>query len=210
MFGILMQILDGLGMTLGVFALSLILSFPLGIVVAILRLSKVRVVRKITEIYIWILRGTPLLLQIMLVFFGLPTIGIAFDQFDSILIAFVLNYAAYFGEIIRSGIQSIEKGQRESAEILGFSSWQINMKIILPQVIKRTLPSIGNEVITLVKDTSLVYAVGQNDILKYAKGVANSTGSLVPYVLAGVIYLVLTYVITKVFNEIEKKVNYEE
>ena len=205
-----MQILDGLGMTLGVFALSLILSFPLGIVVAILRLSKVRVVRKITEIYIWILRGTPLLLQIMLVFFGLPTIGIAFDRFDSILIAFVLNYAAYFGEIIRSGIQSIEKGQRESAEILGFSSWQINMKIILPQVIKRTLPSIGNEVITLVKDTSLVYAVGQNDILKYAKGVANSTGSLVPYVLAGVIYLVLTYVITKVFNEIEKKVNYEE
>ena len=210
MFGILMQILDGLGMTLGVFALSLILSFPLGIVVAILRLSKVRVVRKITEIYIWILRGTPLLLQIMLVFFGLPTIGIAFGRFDSILIAFVLNYAAYFGEIIRSGIQSIEKGQRESAEILGFSSWQINMKIILPQVIKRTLPSIGNEVITLVKDTSLVYAVGQNDILKYAKGVANSTGSLVPYVLAGVIYLVLTYVITKVFNEIEKKVNYEE
>ena len=210
MFGILMQILDGLGMTLGVFALSLILSFPLGIVVAILRLSKVRVVRKITEIYIWILRGTPLLLQIMLVFFGLPTVGIAFDRFDSILIAFVLNYAAYFGEIIRSGIQSIEKGQRESAEILGFSSWQINMKIILPQVIKRTLPSIGNEVITLVKDTSLVYAVGQNDILKYAKGVANSTGSLVPYVLAGVIYLVLTYVITKVFNEIEKKVNYEE
>ena len=210
MFGILMQILDGLGMTLGVFALSLILSFPLGIVVAILRLSKVRVVRKITEIYIWILRGTPLLLQIMLVFFGLPTIGIAFDRFDSILIAFVLNYAAYFGEIIRSGIQSIEKGQRESAEILGFSSWQINMKIILPQVIKRTLPSIGNEVITLVKDTSLVYAVGQNDILKYAKGVAKSTGSLVPYVLAGVIYLVLTYVITKVFNEIEKKVNYEE
>ena len=210
MFGILMQILDGLGMTLGVFALSLILSFPLGIVVAILRLSKVRVVRKITEIYIWILRGTPLLLQIMLVFFGLPTIGIAFDRFDSILIAFVLNYAAYFGEIIRSGIQSIEKGQRESAEILGFSSWQINMKIILPQVIKRTLPSIGNEVITLVKDTSLVYAVGQNDILKYAKAVANSTGSLVPYVLAGVIYLVLTYVITKVFNEIEKKVNYEE
>ncbi len=210
MFGILMQILDGLGMTLGVFALSLILSFPLGIVVAILRLSKVPVVRKITEIYIWILRGTPLLLQIMLVFFGLPSIGIAFDRFDSILIAFVLNYAAYFGEIIRSGIQSIEKGQRESAEILGFSSWQINMKIILPQVIKRTLPSIGNEVITLVKDTSLVYAVGQNDILKYAKGVANSTGSLVPYVLAGVIYLVLTYVITKVFNEIEKKVNYEE
>ena len=187
MFGILMQILDGLGMTLGVFALSLILSFPLGIVVAILRLSKVRVVRKITEIYIWILRGTPLLLQIMLVFFGLPTIGIAFDRFDSILIAFVLNYAAYFGEIIRSGIQSIEKGQRESAEILGFSSWQINMKIILPQVIKRTLPSIGNEAITLVKDTSLVYAVGQNDILKYAKGVANSPGSLVPYVLACVI-----------------------
>lgn len=210
MFGILLQILDGLGMTLGVFALSLILSFPLGILVAVLRLSRVKTIAKIMEVYIWILRGTPLLLQIMLVFFGLPAVGLVFDRFDSILVAFVLNYAAYFGEIFRSGIQSIEKGQRESAEILGFSSWQINMKIILPQVIKRTLPSIGNEVITLVKDTSLVYAVGENDILKYAKGVANSTGSLVPYVLAGVIYLVLTYVITKVFNEIEKKVNYEE
>ena len=167
MIGILMQILDGLGMTLGVFALSLVLSFPLGVVVAMLRLSKVRPIRKITEIYIWVLRGTPLLLQIMLVFFGLPSIGITFERFDSIIVAFVLNYAAYFGEIIRSGIQSIEKGQRESAEILGFSSWQINLKIILPQVIKRTLPSIGNEVISLVKDTSLVYAVGQNDILKY-------------------------------------------
>ena len=210
MIGILMQILDGLGMTLGVFALSLVLSFPLGVVVAMLRLSKVRPIRKITEIYIWVLRGTPLLLQIMLVFFGLPSIGITFERFDSIIVAFVLNYAAYFGEIIRSGIQCIEKGQRESAEILGFSSWQINLKIILPQVIKRTLPSIGNEVITLVKDTSLVYAVGQNDILKYAKGVANATGTLTPYVLAGVIYLVLTYVITKVFNEIERKVYYEE
>ena len=107
MIGILMQILDGLGMTLGVFALSLVLSFPLGVVVAMLRLSKVRPIRKITEIYIWVLRGTPLLLQIMLVFFGLPSIGITFERFDSIIVAFVLNYAAYFGEIIRSGIQSI-------------------------------------------------------------------------------------------------------
>ena len=166
------QILEGLNLTLGVFLLSLALSLPLGVIVAVLRLSKIKIISKITSIYIWVLRGTPLLLQIMVVFFGLPTIGINLGRFNSIIFAFVLNYAAYFGEIFRSGIQSIEKGQREAASILGFSPLQINVKIILPQVVKRTLPSIGNEVISLIKDTSLVYAVGQSDILKFAKGIA--------------------------------------
>lgn len=206
----LFQILEGLGLTLSVFSVSLILSLPLGVIVAVLRLSKIKIVSKITAGYIWVLRGTPLLLQIMVVFFGLPSIGINLGRYYSIIFAFVLNYAAYFGEIFRSGIQSIERGQKEAASILGFSPLQINLKIILPQVIKRTLPSIGNEVISLVKDTSLVYAVGQSDILKYAKGIAVRDGSLFPYVIAGCIYLVLTYVITKVFESIERKVNYEE
>ncbi|HCT63928.1 MAG TPA: amino acid ABC transporter permease [Lachnospiraceae bacterium] len=208
--GYLVQILDGLGLTVGVFLVSLIISLPLGILVSCLRLSKIKTVSKVTEIYIWVLRGTPLLLQIMFVFFGLASIGIKFGRFNSIVFAFALNYSAYFGEIFRSGIQSIEKGQSEAASILGFSSIQINLKIILPQVIKRTLPSIGNEVITLVKDTSLVYAVGQSDILKYAKGIAVRDATLVPYLIAGGVYLVLTYIITKVFESVERKVNYEE
>ena len=204
------QILEGLNLTLGVFLLSLALSLPLGVIVAVLRLSKIKIISKITSIYIWVLRGTPLLLQIMVVFFGLPTIGINLGRFNSIIFAFVLNYAAYFGEIFRSGIQSIEKGQREAASILGFSPLQINVKIILPQVVKRTLPSIGNEVISLIKDTSLVYAVGQSDILKFAKGIAVRDATLLPYVIAGCIYRILTYVITKVFEAIEKKVAYDE
>ncbi|MDD3569520.1 MAG: amino acid ABC transporter permease [Lachnospiraceae bacterium] len=206
----LVQILEGLGLTLSVFIVSLIFSLPLGALVAGLRLSKIKAVSKATEVYICVLRGTPLLLQIMLVFFGLPSIGISFGRFNSVVIAFVLNYAAYFGEIFRSGIQSIEKGQREAASILGFSPMQINLKIVLPQVIKRTLPSIGNEVITLVKDTSLVYAVGWSDILKYAKGIAVRDATLMPYLIAGTIYLVLTYIITIAFEAIERKVNYEE
>ncbi|MCI8341823.1 MAG: amino acid ABC transporter permease [Firmicutes bacterium] len=204
------QILEGLNLTLGVFFLSLVLSLPLGVVVAMLRLSRIKAVSKITSVYIWVLRGTPLLLQIMVVFFGLPTIGINLGRFNSIIFAFVLNYAAYFGEIFRSGIQSIERGQREAASILGFSPLQINMKIILPQVVKRTLPSIGNEVISLIKDTSLVYAVGQSDILKFAKGIAVRDATLFPYVIAGCVYLILTYVITKVFEAVEKKVYYDE
>ena len=204
------QIASGLNVTLRVFAVALVLSLPLGLIVALLRLSKITVVRKLAEIYIWVLRGTPLLLQIVTVFFGLPLIGIKLSRFDSLYLAFVLNYAAYFGEIFRSGIQSIERGQIEAASILGFTPLQVNLKIILPQVIKRTLPSIGNEVITLVKDTSLVYAVGMSDVLKLAQGIVNRDVTLVPFKIAALIYLFLTYIITKLFNVIEKKVNYEE
>ena len=206
----LLQILNGLNLTLTVFFWSLLLSFPLGMVVALLRLSKIKIVSKITSVYIWILRGTPLLLQILFVFFGLPEVGISFGRTNAIIVAFTLNYAAYFGEIFRAGIQSVEKGQKEVAEILGFSPMQINIRIVLPQVIKRTLPSIGNEVITLVKDTALVYAVGQSDILKIAKGIVNRDGTLVPFLIAGCIYLVLTYIITRVFDHIERKISYEE
>lgn len=206
----LVQILSGLGITLSVFVIALVLSLPLGIIVALCRLSKITVLKKLTEIYIWVLRGTPLLLQIIFVYFGLPLLGIKFERLNAVYFAFVLNYAAYFGEIFRSGIQSVEKGQTEAASILGFTPFQINVKIILPQVIKKTLPSIGNEVITLVKDTSLVYAVGASDILKLAKGIANRDATLVPYAVAGFVYLFMTYIITKLFERIEAKVKYEE
>ena len=211
-FNYFVQIGAGLEVTLKVFAVCIIFSIPLGIIVALCRLSKNIVIRKIAETYIWVLRGTPLLLQIMFVFFGLPVIGISLgsNRLMSAYIPFVLNYAAYFGEIFRSGIQSIEKGQREAASILGFTPFQINMKIVLPQVFKRTLPSVGNEIITLVKDTSLVYIIRLNDVLKLSKGIANRDVTLLPFVVAGVMYLVMTFVITKVLEKVENKVIYEE
>ena len=194
-FNYFVQIGAGLEVTLKVFAVCIIFSIPLGIIVALCRISKNIVIRKIAETYIWVLRGTPLLLQIMFVFFGLPVIGISLgsNRLMSAYIPFVLNYAAYFGEIFRSGIQSIEKGQ-----------------IVLPQVFKRTLPSVGNEIITLVKDTSLVYIIGLNDVLKLSKGIANRDVTLLPFVVAGVMYLVMTFVITKVLEKVENKVIYEE
>ena len=210
-FNYFIQIGVGLEVTLKVFIVCLIFSIPLGIIVSICRLSKNILIRKFTEFYIWVLRGTPLLLQIMFVFFGFPVLGINFEnRLFAAYIPFILNYAAYFGEIFRSGIQSIERGQKEAAYILGFTNFQINMKIIFPQVFKRTLPSVGNEIITLVKDTALVYIIGLNDILKLSKGIANRDATLVPFFVAGIIYLLMTFVITKVLEKIEKKVVYEE
>lgn len=206
----LVQISKGLEVTLSIFTVALVLSIPLGVFVALCRLSKISIVRKAAEFYIWVLRGTPLLLQIIFIFFGLPLMGIRFGRMSSAYFAFVLNYAAYFGEIFRSGIQSIERGQTEAASILGFTPWQIQTKIILPQVVKRTLPAIGNEVITLVKDTSLAYIIGVDDVIKLTKGIANRDGVIIVFVIAALIYLVLTFVITKIFNKIEQKVMYEE
>lgn len=205
-----LQITKGLSITLSVFGMALVFSLPLGVLVAVLRLSKIAAIRKLTEFYIWVFRGTPLLLQILVFYFGLPSIGIVMPRMTSIHMAFILNYAAYFGEIFRSGIQSIERGQKEAASILGFSRWQIQKKIILPQVIKRTLPAVGNEIITLVKDTSLVYILGLNDVLKLAKGISNRDVSLLPYFMAGVIFLSMTYLITKLMDNLEKRIDYKE
>ena len=207
LIGYIVEVSRGLGITLSVFAMTLIISLPLGIVVAVCRISKNKIICSIAKLYIWVLRGT----QIALVFFGLPSVGIVFDRLPAAYLACGLNYAAYFGEIFRSGIQSIEKGQREAANILGFKTAQFYRFILLPQAIKRTLPAIGNEVITLVKDTSLVYVVAVNDILRVAKGAGGrDANTLLAYVAAGLLYLVMTYVITKLFELIEKKVQYEE
>ena len=211
LIGYIVEVSRGLGITLSVFAMTLIISLPLGIVVAVCRISKNKIICSIAKLYIWVLRGTPLMLQIALVFFGLPSVGIVFDRLPAADLAGGVNYAAYFGEIFRSGIQSIEKGQREAANILGFKTAQFYRFILLPQAIKRTLPAIGNEVITLVKDTSLVYVVAVNDILRVAKGAGGrDANTLLAYVAAGLLYLVMTYVITKLFELIEKKVQYEE
>ncbi len=203
--------LEGLKSTIGVFAVTLASSLPLSILVAKMRMSRNKIVSSLTGIYIYIMRGTPLLLQLMFIFFGfvfVPYIGYAFSRTQAIFIAFILNYTAYFAEIFRGGINSIDIGQYEAAQVLGLSRNYAFMKIILPQVIKNVLPSIGNEVITLVKDTSLVYILGASDILKAAKSVSNRYSAFSPYIFVGFVYLAITAVLTKALAKIENKYNY--
>lgn len=202
------QMMDGLGVTLQVFILTLIFSIPLGVIVALCRLSRVKVVSKIMEYYILLMRGTPLLLQIVFIFFGFPILGIKIPRMPAALLAFSLNYAAYFAEIFRAGIISIDQGQYEGAEVLGLSKRDTFFRIILPQAFKRVLPPITNEVITLVKDTALVYAVGFDDLLKIGKAATNRDATLMPLVIVAVIYLLLILVLSKVLTVVEKKYDY--
>lgn len=205
------MVLEGLKMTLGVFVVTLVFSLPLSIVVARLRLSKNKLVAKGIAIYIYLMRGTPLLLQMMFIFFGLPELpggGIVLSRNQAIFFAFVLNYTAYFAEIFRGGIQSIDLGQWEAGEVLGFSKLYTFRKIILPQVIKNILPSLSNEIITLVKDTSLVFTLGVMDILKAAKATSMKFSTLSPYLYVGGVYLLLVAVLTKVLDRLEKRFSY--
>lgn len=204
------ELFEGLKETLKIFIVTLVISIPLGGVVAQLRLSKVKIISALTEGYIFVMRGTPLLLQIFFVFFGLPLISnkLAIDRFPSVIIAFSLNYAAYFGEIFRAGIQSIDKGQYEGAEVLGLNKSQTFFRIILPQAIKRILPAVSNEVTTLVKDTSLVYVVGLSDLLKIAKSASNRDASILPFFVVAVIYMIIIGILSVLMSRLEIKFKY--
>jgi polar amino acid transport system permease protein len=202
------QVLEGLKVTLEIFALTLILSIPLGIIVAVMRTSKSLILREISGVYVLIMRGTPLLLQIIVIFFGLPIVGITFDRFPAAILAFTLNYGAYFGEIFRAGIMSIDNGQVEGAQVLGLSSKDIFFRIILPQAFKRVIPPVANEVTTLVKDTSLVYVVGIDELLKIGEMATNREVSLMPLLIVGVVYLIVIAVFSKVLKIIEEKYDY--
>ena len=204
------QVIAGLKVTLEIFAITLILSIPLGIITAMGRRSKIRIINKITSIYILIMRGTPLLLQIVFVFFGLsiPSIGIVIDRFPAAILAFVLNYGAYLGEIFRAGIDSIDEGQYEAGQVLGMSSKDIFFRIVLPQAFKRVLPPITNEIVTLVKDTALVYVIGLSDLLKVGKVAANRDSSLMPLLVIGIVYLILIGALSKVMEKVEKRYEY--
>ena len=209
--GLIPQIGEGLVVTLKIFILTLIFSIPLGIIVSLGRTSKIKIIEKITGIYVLIMRGTPLLLQIVFIFYGLPLMGITIaNRTIAALIAFVLNYGAYFAEIFRGGILSIDKGQYEGAAVLGFSSRDTFFRIILPQAIKKILPPVSNEIITLVKDTSLVYVVGLNELLKVGKVAANRVGSLLPFVVVGIVYLIIIAILTKLLRKIEDRYSYYE
>lgn len=206
---ILPSLLNGTLITLEVFFLVLILSIPLGIIIAFIMRFNITILNYFINIYIWIMRGTPLLLQLIFIYYVLPTVGVRFDRLPAAIIAFTLNYAAYFAEIFRGGINSIPKGQYEAAKVLKFNQFQTIRFIILPQVIKIVLPSVFNEIMSLVKDTSLVYALGISDLILASRTAANRDTSLLPMFVAGMIYLILIGIVTVVSKRVEKRYNYD-
>ena len=203
---------QGFGVTLQIFFLTLVGSLPLGVVVALARMSRVKPIAWIMKFYISVMRGTPLMLQMFFIYFApYSSFGIPLSmesKFSATIVAFIINYAAYFAEIYRSGIQSIPRGQYEAAEVLGYSRLQTFMKIVLPQVIKRILPAMGNEIITLVKDTSLAFAIGVAEMFSTAKALVASQVSMLPFVFAAVFYWVFNFVVEVVLGRVEKKMGY--
>lgn len=205
---ILPSLFSGALVSLHVFGLVLLLSLPLGAVVAFLMKIPFRPLLWFLKFYVLIMRGTPLLLQLIFVYYVLPSIGVSFDRMPAVIITFTLNYAAYFSEIFRGGIEAIPAGQYEAAKVLKFTPLQTIRYIVLPQVVKVVLPSVFNEVTTLVKDTSLIYALGVNDLLLASRTAANRDVSLAPMFIAGALYLVMIGLVTLVANRIEKKFDY--
>ena len=206
------QLSEGFLVTVEIFALTLLFSLPLGMLVAFGRMSRCKIVKLIAKLYISVMRGTPLMLQIIVVYFG-PyymfrlKMGTGY-RFPAVIIAFVINYAAYFAEIYRSGIESMPKGQYEAAEVLGYSKAQTFVRIILPQVIKRVLPSITNETITLVKDTSLAFTIAIAEMFTVAKQIGAAQTSVVPLIAAGIFYYVFNLIVATVMEYIEKRLSY--
>lgn len=203
-------ILSGAAVSGKVYIVTILFSVPLGILCAMGKLSKVKPLQWLLEIYTWLLRGTPLLLQLFFVYFGLPFYGITLSPLGAACVTFVINYGAYFTEIFRAGIQSIDKGQYEAAKALGMSYGQTMRRIILPQAIKIVLPPTGNEAVTLIKDTALCSAITLPEILKNTNSMVTTYFEIKWYFLAAVLYLAITLVIIQLFKLLEKKFSYYE
>ena len=215
----LKAMLDGSVTSLEVFFLTLIFSIPLALPIAMGRMSKNKLLSGIVNVFLLIIRGTPLMLQLLVVYFGpglfirwLVNMGYAvnfkWNRFAAAIIALSINYAAYFAEIYRGGIESIPKGQYEASKVLGYTSGQTFFRIILPQVVKRIVPAMGNEVITLVKDTALVSVIGVSELLMVAKERQGALFSFVPLFIAGVFYFIMNWVVSFIFQKLEKKLAY--
>ena len=207
----MMQLGKGMIATAEIFFLTLLFSLPLGLVVSFGRMSKNPVIRGITKFYISVMRGTPLMLQLLVVYFApyyLFGLNLRGYRFPAIIIAFAVNYAAYFAEIYRGGIESMAVGQYEAAKVLGYSKAQTFFKIILPQVCKRIMPSVTNETITLVKDTSLAFVLAQAEMFTMAKQIAAKETSMVPLMAAGLFYYIFNFLVAFVMERIEKSLNY--
>lgn len=211
LFTMIVKMGEGLGKTAAIFFLTLLFSMPLGIIVALLRMSRNRVISGVTRFVISVLRGTPLMLQLIAVTYGpyyLFGLTVSRNKLIPVVIAFSINYAAYFAEIYRGGIESVPGGQFEAAEVLGYTKAQTFIRIILPQVIKRIMPSITNEVVTLVKDTSLAFTVSYQEMFTIGKQIANSQTSFLPFVVAGVFYFAFNAIVDYLMGRIEKRLDY--
>lgn len=207
----IMKMAEGLGKTCAIFFLTLLFSLPLGMIVAVLRMSKSKIISGITRFIISILRGTPLMLQLLAVTYGpyyLFGFSVSRNKLIPVVVAFAINYAAYFAEIYRSGIASMPIGQYEAAEVLGYTKFQTFMRIILPQVIKRIMPSMTNEVVTLVKDTSMAFTVSYQEMFTIGKQIANSQTSFTPFIVAGVFYFIFNAIVDFGMGKIEKALDY--
>ena len=207
----ILKMSEGLGNTCAIFFLTLLFSLPLGMVFSLLRMSKSKVVSSVMRFIISILRGTPLMLQLLAVTYGpyyLFGVSVSQNKLIPVVIAFAINYAAYFAEIYRGGIESMPIGQYEAANVLGYTKMQTFMHIILPQVVKRIMPSITNEVVTLVKDTSIAFCVSYQELFTIGKMIANSETSFTPFLIAGVFYFVFNAIVDLVMGRIEKRLDY--
>lgn len=209
MANIFISLLKATLVTLEVFGLTLLFSIPLGFPLAAGRMSKFKPLSYLVNAFLLIIRGTPLMLQLIVVYFGpYYLFKISYDRFAASVIAFSINYACYFAEIYRGGIQAVPKGQYEAAKVLGYSKLQTFFRIVLPQVIKTVIPSMGNEVITLVKDTSLVSVLGVVELFRTAQTASSRISSTTPIFIAGLFYFIMNWVVSFIFNKIEKKFNY--
>ena len=195
--------LEGTEITLTIFTITLVLALPIGLLAALARISGFKPLSLLMEFYIWLMRGTPLMLQLLFVYFALPMVGIMLPDMAAALLAFTLNYAAYFAEIFRAGILSISKGQFEAAKSLGMTYPQTMRRIVIPQMIRYVLPPVSNETINLVKDTSLIYILAMNDLLRVARTIVQREFDMTPFVVAGVFYLAMNFVLTWVFKKLE-------
>lgn len=206
----IIQLLEATKVTLWIFLSTGVLSLLFGLIVSIIQLNGSNIVKQVITQYILLMRGTPLLLQLVVIYFGLPYIGIQLSREVAVILGFTLNYSAYFSEIYRAGFESIDSGQFEAAKILKLSKRKTYTKIIIPQAVKNVIPALSNEIITLVKDTSLVYVLGVSELLRIGKIISNREATLLPLVYVGVIYLVLIAVISKLLKRIERRYAYYE
>src|SRR3954452_12989325 len=211
---ILKPMLEGAQTTVLLFLIAIVVSIPLGFLLTLAVRSSIKPLSWLAQIYIYLMRGTPLLFQLLVITFGLPMIPVIgqyliLDRFVAASLGFILNYAAYFAEIFRGGLLSIDKGQYEASKVLGFSKWQTMMKIILPQMFRNALPAVANESVTLVKDTALLYAVAVPELLHFAQTAVNRDFTIVPFFFAGIIYLCITLVLTLFFKVLEKRFRFD-
>lgn len=213
-YSILTPMLEGAKMTVLLFLIAIVVSIPLGFVLTLAVKSSYKPVSWLAQVYINVMRGTPLLLQLLLICFGLPMLPVigeylVLDRFVAACLGFILNYAAYFAEIFRGGLLGIDKGQYEASQVLGLNKWQTMTRIILPQMFRIALPAVANETVTLVKDTALLYAVAVPELLHFAQTAVNRDFTIVPFFIAGIIYLIMTLLLTMVFKWIEQRLKFE-